>query len=158
MNAADMEDVGRVFVTALTHVLANTLGETNAKVKSWLTTIVLTRRPWMMVTAEGVEAMEAEAFADAEIQTFVLEIQYTFGVYWGGNAADYKALAGVLGEAAGVQVDSAVGHEVKTRTSSGIEASTRLERNRWLMMLLLAISYVEPADEAPKQRHADGAA
>lgn len=145
MNSLDMIDVGESFERALQHVLNNTLGQTYTNVNAFIANHVLRGKPWMLITAKGVEDAVNEVMGNAELQDFVLELTYTFGSYWGASSEKYAELANVLATSLGIQVEGAAPKEVKERTSTPEQATSRLVANRWLMVLILMSLFTEPA-------------
>lgn len=153
MTPDKMKEVGEALIQAMSHVLANTLGETNLRVKEFVLSHVLKHRPWIMTTGAGASELEEIVFSDKEIQDFVLALTYTFGTYWGATPDKYKELSVVLGNSAGIQSEGIVGNQVKERTEVPDRASTRLMANRWLMVLMLVSCFVEISDfEQPATR------
>lgn len=144
MNAEEMIEIGTVFNSAFTHVLNNTLGSTKDKVQLWTTNHVLRNKPWMMLTTNGIEVMQEAVFVDSEIADFIMELNFTFSTYWAASAEKYSALANVLGLACGVQVEGKVPKAVVERTVAPNKTVPILEGNRWMMILLLMIAFVEP--------------
>lgn len=155
MTPDEIREVGEALIASMQHVLNNTLGESHAKAKEFLLNHILKYRPWMMVTESDAMTLEETVFGTSDIQNFMLSLTYTFGVYWGASADKYKALAGVLGIAAGIQPESILAKEIKDRTEVPDRATTRLMGNRWLMVLMLVSCFVEASyfeQSAPRKK------
>jgi hypothetical protein len=149
-NTDEMTTVGDCVNQALKHQFANTFGATKEKCMTFVYDLILRGKPTMLLTDAGLDEIITKVFGDAEIRDFVLELTYSFSVYWAGSESDHSALATVMAQSVGVNLASQIPKAIAERMVTVEQATRLLAVNKWLVMLLLLFVWVEAPEEVLK--------
>lgn len=147
----EMITVGECVNQALGHQFTNTFGSTKEKCMKFVYELILRGKPTMLLTEAGLDDIESKVFGDAEIRDFVLELTYSFGVYWAGSESDHAALAAVVAQSVGINQASRIPKAISERMVTVEQAARLLTVNKWLVVLLLLFVWVEAPEEILKE-------
>lgn len=113
--------------------------------------LVMTSKPYLWVTAEGLENLIKNVFEDKEFTDFVFMLQFNFMMRWGEGQQKFIALANTVSwalaaftdaNAKGVSELSAIPSELQTRLAARAATATLLQENPWIVCLAILRSYV----------------
>lgn len=142
LRTEEMREVATVFQGAYEHTITNFVGsEIKAAALQFVAGIVLSEKPYMLVTEEGFARAVLMVFSNEVARDFVLMLGFTFFSRWGGSQEQYVQLIENLSYGAG-HVDGAGEYAgmpvpISQRLTSAQEAAALLQANRWLVVLLL---------------------
>lgn len=135
-----MVEAAEVFTEAYYHVLENLDSTQQGSVQKFVAGLVLTEKPYLMVTPEGVQRAVATVFENESNRDFVFTLLYTFGSRWALSLDRFEGLCANL--AVGLSpisqhAECLVPKAVADRLVSSSEIYRLLVANQWLVVLLL---------------------
>ena len=154
LSSTQMIDVANTFQDAYAHVLNNLEGlSVKPTVISFTAGVVLTEKPYMLVTEEGIQRAIGLVFSREDIRDFVLTLTYTFFARWDAGPSSVRDLAENLAQGVGGVVGgnidlSAMPIEIQQRLMLRGDASELLQSNPWLMTLLLMQLFINVTTES----------
>jgi hypothetical protein len=130
-------------------------------------TLVMTSKPYLWATPDGLHHLIHEVFGDAVFMDFVFMLQYNFMIRWGEAPQKFIALANTVSWGLTSYTDpnvkpadelSAIPEELRFRLAARVPTGKLLEENPWMVCLALLRSYVSkdavtgtsPAPKAPR--------
>lgn len=147
----DMEKAGDAITQAYDHVIGLYQDEEEKrKLVSWTMSLLVSHKPYMMVTSEGLTALRDEVFGSALIRDFVLALTYQFFARWAGGKQKFTELTDRLSQ--GTSTDfyhqryTATPQEISQRLTSQEDALAILAHNKWLVTLLVAKIFISIVD------------
>lgn len=153
LSSTQMIDVANTFQDAYAHVLNNLEGlSVKPAVIAFSAGMVLTEKPYMLVTEEGIQRAMTLVFGREDIRDFVLTLTYTFFARWDAGPSSMRDLAenlaqGVGGVLGGNLDLSAIPAEIHQRLMPRSDAGELLQSNPWLMVLLLMQLFISISPE-----------
>lgn len=147
LTSEEMREVAQVFTESFDLVLERTADETaRNKISKFIAEVALAKKPYLMVTAAGLQWNIGEVFTDDSKRDFVFTLFYVFSSRWGMSEEKYCSLAANLARGAcpvsiGNQLNG-VPVAVSARLTSFEEAHDLLIANQWLVVLLMLQLFV----------------
>jgi hypothetical protein len=144
-----MEEASEIFTGSLNHVLSNLVGESKASVKEFIMHVVLFRKPFMLVTPEGIADAVDLVFSKAEHRDFVLSLHYIFFSRLGNTAIDIGGLFGNLARGLGFNTNTHNAYmprDISSRLASEEGTVSILNENKWLVIIIMLILCVSLDD------------
>lgn len=141
LPVTDMVEVAEVFQGAYSHVMANLVGEQKARVTAFVAGYVLTEKPYLLVTPEGLDRAISAVFGNEHVRDFVFTLHFTFGSRWGAALERWQSLCANLALAAvphsRVKLSAVPDALADRLATSPDEAYNLLVANQWLVVLML---------------------
>lgn len=145
LSTEEMVEAAQVFNEAYQHVVSNLLGETQQKIQRFVLATVVSEKPFLLITPEGLDRAISLVFQDAVVRDFVLTLQYTFGSRWGMSQDKFEGLVANLAVGATPAArlsDSAMPNAIADRLTSTSDAYNLLLANSWLVILMLLLLFL----------------
>lgn len=150
LSTDEMVEVAAVFTESYHHVLSNLATEQRSRIIEFVARVVLSEKPYLLVTPEGLDHAIGLVFENKQVTDFVLTLLFTFGSRWGMSQDRYSALAANLAFGASPvtqQPNRAMPDALASRLASFADVYNLLVANQWLVILLLFQSLVSVATE-----------
>lgn len=165
LHHQEMKIVERVFAEAFQQAVARLDDEYGDKVKKFVRRLVFQHKPYLLVTPEGLITISGEVFKDEQVRYFVTMLRFDFFARWGENTGKEGALIQNLADGLGLRNEQdgvlytaenpgedASPLDFRMRLATRAEAYNVIDKNRWLLMLLLIQLYVTPTPEEPPKK------
>lgn len=165
LHNQEMKIVERVFGEAFQQAVARLDDDYGEKIKKFVRRLVFQHKPYLLVTPEGLTAIAAEVFKDEQIRYFVTMLRFDFFTRWGEAHGKEQSLVGNLADGLGLRNEQdgvlytaenpgedASPLDFRMRMATRAEAANVIDKNRWLLMLLLIQLYITPLPEEPPKK------
>lgn len=157
----DTEIVAGAIQSAWLTINAQVSPETLQKLNEWLGGFILTDKPYLWATLEGVQSTIKMVYADELLRDFTHMLQFHFFLRWGEASAKFTGLVDVLSWSVGAfaleterngsgrkEDHGAIPEEIRTRLASREDVRELLQDNPWMVCLLLLRSFITLVDPA----------
>lgn len=153
LSHEEMKEVSVAFQEAMSFVISNTSADSQEKIQRFIAEVVVTQKPYTMLTKEGIVHSVGLVFKDAQITDYVLTLWHCFASRWAYSDEAIAALAGNFSRGASQTNEktyafSSIPQELKSRMVKRADAFEILSSNPWLLVLLLISLVVRiPSDK-----------
>lgn len=155
-----MKLVGAIYNDAFEHCFENLAADKQPKVASFWVTLVAVRKPYLMVTENGMKELTREIFTDASLSDFVLAFTSTFFMFWSADDAEKERLIDVMASSLSTDLggiakfDSnmrAMPRQASNHLASPKDIKALLVANSWILVLVLASTFMTYKDLMPDE-------
>lgn len=153
-----MKHIGLVYNEAFEHCFENMAEDKQPKVASFWLSMVATRKPYLVVTENGMKELTREVFTDASLTDFVLAFTSTFFMFWGADDAEKERLIDIASSSLSTDMGGLSKYNTNMRAMPKQAAShlagpqdikALLTANSWIMVLCLASTFMKYKDLMP---------
>lgn len=141
-----MVEIAQIFQDSIFHVLMNMLDEDRSIIASDISIILLSEKPYMLLTYEGILRITDLVFSKENIRDFILNLHFVFFSRL-GNSKDYiNTLINNL--AFGISLNSGsefncMPDDISKRLVKETNANDILNGNKWLIIILMIHLFVD---------------
>lgn len=158
-----MKHIGVIYNDAFEHCFENMAEDKQPKVASFWLSVVATRKPYLMVTENGMKDLTKDVFTDATLTDFVLAFTSTFFLFWAADDVEKERLIDVTSSSLSCDMGGPMKYRSDMRAMPKQAAShlagpqdikALLTANSWIMIMCLAskfMTYKDLMPEAPKK-------
>jgi hypothetical protein len=150
LEVGDWIELGQVFKDSLEHVLRNAQAleqATQDRIQRFVYVEAFYKKPYMLVTPQGVKSAIEMVFGDEILRDFVLSLTYHFYSRWGTTNEKFLHLVDTLAFAVSVDgppasntalpYQSGIPPQVQDDMASSETVRPTLLANKWIVIILL---------------------
>lgn len=153
-----MKQLGAIYNEAFEHCFENMAEDKQPKVASFWLSIVAVRKPYLMVTENGMKELTREIYTDAAITDFVLAFTSTFFMFWAAEEGEKERLIEIVSSSLSTDLGGPAKHNSSMRAmpkqaanhlSGPQDIKALLTANSWILVMSLASTFMKYKDLMP---------